>query len=134
MTRQLDEALVEALADATRRGTGWVMIRRITTEQLRLARIDPALVVVLDDPTTYADHLRGSALALPCDYCAADPGEPCSSVSGVRLSTFHVARSGPVYDAWRLGHRDGLVDAFRRLVNDWDTPAADLLKKHEASW
>lgn len=126
----LDPALAEAWADADRRKNGFVRIIKITSGNFRLIRVDPSLVVILDDPTTYLDQLRGMVLDLPCSTCDAGPSETCMTAAGNRLSTFHVARSRPVYAAWRLGHRDGLVDALRRLVNDWDTPADELLRKH----
>lgn len=134
MSGRDDDETTAAFADAKRRGVGWVQIRRITIEQFRLSRVDPGLVVVMDDPTAYLDRLRAIALAIPCASCGAPPRERCVTSSGNQMSTFHVARSGPVYEAWRLGHRDGIVDAFRRIFNDQDTPAVELLSKHGAPW
>lgn len=111
-------ALEEAVEDARRRGNGYVRIIRITSEQLRLMRVDPSLVVILDDPTTHLEHLRAVILMIPCSYCMALPGESCATAAGARMGTFHKDRSGPAYDAWRLGHVDGVVDGVRRFDED----------------
>lgn len=113
-----DAALDLAVEDARRRGNGYVRIIRITSEQLRLMRVDPSLVVVLDDPTTHLEHLRAVILAIPCTYCDAAPGESCTTAAGARMATFHKDRSAPAYDAWRLGHVDGVVDGVRRFDED----------------
>jgi hypothetical protein len=47
-------------------------------------------------PTADAMQARSSALAAPCSYCSARPGEPCtrpSSTGRVRLSNPHPARA-----------------------------------------
>lgn len=135
MTTSHDDAeTLAAFADAQRRGIGWVQIKRIVTDSYRVSRIDPSLVVLLDDPVVSIERLHSQIMALPCSYCLAVANAPCRTVNGNRASYPHGDRAQPVYAAWQLGHRDGLVDALRRLLKDWDTPADELLKRHEVSW
>ena len=127
----LGNDLADALADARRGGVGWVQIRKITTEQTRLSRVDPALVVVLDDQRLV---LRELVLAVPCGYCGVGVGESCRTKSGARSTYAHGDRSEPVYAAWRAGMREGMVDALRRLTKDWRTPTVELLAEHGLRW
>lgn len=132
----LDAELLAAMRDAEKRGVGWIRLLRITMGApgvLRFDRIDPSIVVVLDDPTTYLDSLLAAALGIACPFCEAAIGQRCRTVSG-KVTLTHADRSRPVMEAWKLGHRDGLVDALRRLVNDWSTPADELLARHAVTW
>lgn len=116
----VDPELRAAMRDAQRGGTGWLRIIRITTGEnghARITRIPPARVLLLDEQKVTIDHLAPLILATACKSCDAQVDEPCTTPSG-RRTTFHAARSRPIYDAWLLGQRDAHADALRRLTGE----------------
>lgn len=97
-----DYPTAAAFKDARASGRGYVRILRITTEQYRLSRLDPLLVVELSDDRPMSAVLDELVASIPCSRCGVVEG-PCVTSSGRRAKAFHDARSGPVYAAYRLG-------------------------------
>lgn len=50
-----------------------------------------------------------------CPRCLRGPGYRCISATGLRARYCHTGRTAPIYDAWRIGYSDGLVDALGRV-------------------
>lgn len=116
----VDPELTAAMRDAQRHGTGWLRIIRITTGEkghARIVRVPPARVLLLEAVKVTVDHLAALILSTVCPSCAAQVREPCRTPSG-RRTTFHAARSRPIYDGWLLGQREARADALRRLASE----------------
>lgn len=66
---------------------------------------------------------------IPCNVCPAEPGQPCTSISGDRLHSgtkVHASRFNAAYAIWVEGHRDGVKFAVDYVARKCDPDRADL--------
>lgn len=61
---------------------------------------------------TYADL---ATRLVPCDYCLAQPGARCVTVTGRRASYAHGPRTAALRAAWRLGYAAAYAEVLERV-------------------
>lgn len=77
---------------------------------------------------------RKLADLIVCTYCGADAGWPCLTSSYARATYPHTARTGPIYEAWRDGFREGQRDILDALdsAEEGSSAAVRYIERHRA--